>query len=234
MSGGFFVNEGRRYSAIAILRSQKHPGSITGLFIVLCLVTFSIHYISLSVLFNDDVYYDFYSDRLTYEKIGTLLELKNKWEWLFYPFLIIFLYLKLLIVAAILYVAVLLTDYHRQDFKSLFKIALLGEFIFLFQPLLRLIWYGIFQPDYSLKDLQNFVPFSLLGLMDQTSINQVLVYPLTILNILEVVYVVILSQLVSEKIDSGFSVGLKIVLGSYGTGLVLWVLCITFMTVSLS
>ena len=233
MSGGFFVNEGRRYSAIAILRSQKPPESITGLFIVLCLATFSIHYISSSVLFHDDVYYDFYSERLTYEKIGTLLELKNKWEWLLYPFLIIFLYLKLLIVAAILYVGLLLTDY-RQDFKSLFKIALLGEFIFLFQPLLRLIWYGIFQPDYSLQDLQNFVPFSLLGLMDQTSINQVLVYPLTILNILEVVYVVILSQLVSEKIDSGFSVGLKIVLGSYGTGLVLWVLCITFMTVSLS
>ena len=233
MSGGFFVNEGRRYSAIAILRSQKHPESITGLFIVLCLVTFSIHYISSSVLFNDDVYYDFYSERLTYEKIDTLLELKNKWEWLLYPFLIIFLYFKLLIVAAILYVGLLLTDY-RQDFKSLFKIALLGEFIFLFQPLLRLIWYGILQPDYSLQDLQNFVPFSLLSLMDQTSINQVLVYPLNILNIIEVVYVVILSQLVSEKIDSGFSVSLKIVLGSYGTSLVLWVLCVTFLTVSLS
>ncbi len=200
---------------------------------VLCLATLSIQYISTSVLFNDDVYYDFYSERFTYERIGALVALKNKWEWLLYPFLIIFLYLKLLIVSAVLYLGLLLSGF-SVDFKSLFRIALLSEFVFMVQPILRVIWFGIFQPDYSLLDLQNFAPFSLFSLVHQNTINPLWVYPLSILNIMEIVYIVMLSKLVSEQIGSGFSASLKIVLGSYGVAVILWVLCITFMTVSLS
>jgi hypothetical protein len=49
-----------------------------------------------------------------------------------------------------------------------------------------------------------------------------------------VVYIIALAYLMREVIESDFAQSLKLVLVSYGTGLLIWVIFITFLTVSLS
>jgi hypothetical protein len=57
---------------------------------------------------------------------------------------------------------------------------------------------------------------------------------LKILNAFEVVYWIVLAFFLAELSRERFNRMLGMVLGSYGTGLLMWVIFVTFITLSLS
>jgi hypothetical protein len=85
-----------------------------------------------------------------------------------------------------------------------------------------------------LTDIQIFYPLSALNLFNTDSLGVWWIYPLQVLNIFEVLYLFSIAYglfLVTEK---SFSRMLAIAACSYGTGLFIWVVSVTFLTVSFS
>jgi len=114
-------------------------------------------------------------------------------------------------------------------------VAIVAEFIFLVPALLKIFWLAFFRTDYSLLDIQLFYPLSALSLFDEAAVQQNqswLVYPLQTFNLFEVAYWLLLAKGVSEVIKKDFTESFELVMASYGTGLVLWIVTIMFITVT--
>jgi hypothetical protein len=116
----------------------------------------------------------------------------------------------------------------------LFQIVLIAEFLFILPSLIKLIWFLFFETDYDLADLQTFYPLSLLNLIDTESIPQWSLYPIQLLNVFEVVYWCILAYGIALVAKERWPKMLGLVASSYGVGLFVWVVFITFITINLS
>ncbi|UYN87097.1 MAG: hypothetical protein KIT51_02130 [Cyclobacteriaceae bacterium] len=110
---------------------------------------------------------------------------------------------------------------------------MVAEFVFFIPPILKVLWFGIFHIDYTLKDLQIFSPLSALNLINRDSVEPWLLYPFQILNVFELVYWLVLAYGLYELTGERYSKMLGIVAASYGTGLLLWIVFIVFLTINL-
>jgi hypothetical protein len=109
----------------------------------------------------------------------------------------------------------------------------MAEFVFLIPTIFKLLWFLFIQTSYTLQDLQYFHPLSALSIFDPLSLEPWLVYPLQVLNIFEAIYWVVLACLLSKEfpeLDINRSMG--VVVGGYGTGLVIWVILVMFLTLT--
>jgi hypothetical protein len=202
-------------------------------FILFCLFHFILILSATLVLVTDDIYYNAFGDQLTFERINEIIETNKKWSWVVYPVIPLIYLFKFFLIVICLSAGSFLFRL-EVSLKYLFKIALLAEFIFLLPPLIKLFWFSFINVNYTLNDLQFFSPLSVINLLDRTNLEPWLVYPLTLINLFEVIYIVTLSYLFAKTIESSFIQSLKLVILSYGTGLFIWILFITFLTVSLS
>jgi hypothetical protein len=92
----------------------------------------------------------------------------------------------------------------------------------------------------TLEDLQ-FQPLSTMELLNAKSIDPLFVYPLSLINVFELGYFLVLAWLLVNVINEaneerpvGFGKSLKLVTASYGSGLLLWVVFVMFITLNLS
>ena len=142
--------------------------------------------------------------------------------------------LKITLVAACLSIGLYFVV-NTFRFKTLFGVALMAEFVFLVPSVLKIIWFAFFQTDYTLTDLQLFYPLSALSIFDASVIQKSqawLLYPLQTLNVFELAYWLLLAKGVSEVIRKDFTKSFELVMASYGTGLVLWIVTVMFLTVT--
>lgn len=93
------------------------------------------------------------------------------------------------------------------------------------------------------KALQYFIKLkdTWKELLNTSSINPLFIYPLNLLNIFELGYFLVLAWLLvgvineaNEQRQVKFGQSLKLVTASYGSGLLLWVLVVMFITLNLS
>ncbi|MGF7215397.1 hypothetical protein GGR92_001537 [Spirosoma lacussanchae] len=123
---------------------------------------------------------------------------------------------------------------NRWAYKAFFRVAIQAELVLLLPALIKLLWFLFVQTDYSLQDLQVFYPLSLLNLLDVHSVEPYLFYPLQLLNLFELTYWLMLAYGVAEVVGWSWQRGLGMVAASYGSGLLVWVMFVMFLTVSLS
>jgi len=121
----------------------------------------------------------------------------------------------------------------KVEFGKLFKVALLADFVFVLAGIVKLVILIFFRNVSTFNDLQ-FQPLSLLELLDSTSIDTFLIYPFTLISVFELLYWLALAWLLSGVIEKPFGRSLRKVASSYGTGLLLWVLFVMFLTVNLT
>ena len=67
-----------------------------------------------------------------------------------------------------------------------------AEFIFLIPEFLKIGWFLFVETDPTLPDIRAFYPFSLMNLVDFTTIQKQYAYPLRALSIFEIFYVLVL------------------------------------------
>ncbi len=91
---------------------------------------------------------------------------------------------KLTIVAFILWTGAFMFGY-KISFAQMWKVALVGEYVFLVAEFLKLVWLMVSPTDLTLLDIQAFYPLSLMNVFDIYIIPQNWVYPLQSLNIFE-------------------------------------------------
>jgi hypothetical protein len=118
-------------------------------------------------------------------------------------------------------------------FKRVLNVTIVAEFIFLVPAFIKLLWFLFVETNFTLRDLQYFYPLSALNMFEQEQLEPWLVYPLQVFNLFELIYWVVLAYLLSKEfpeLDVNRSMG--VVVGSYGTGLVIWVLLVMFLTLT--
>jgi hypothetical protein len=144
------------------------------------------------VLINEGIYFNNFAEQLSYEQIEEMLAQSKRWEWLGYAVIPVIYLIKLSLVAACLSVGVFFVN-NRFEFKRLWGVALVAEFVFLVPIIVKILWFAFIQTDYTLKDLQFFYPLSALNFFDYNHLEPWWVYPLQTLNVFEVVYWVVLA-----------------------------------------
>ena len=192
------------------------------------ITTFAINYLFLS----EGLYYQSYGEQLAADRIAKMIELYKHLEWIGYIFIPIVVIIRVCFTAICIYIGCFLINI-RVEFSKLFKVALLADFVFVLAGIVKLVILIFFRNVSTLSDLQ-FQPWSLLELFDNKSVDTFLIYPFTLISVFELLYWLALAWLLSVVIEKPFVNALKKVASSYGTGLLLWVLFVMFLTINLT
>lgn len=207
---------------------MKIKGYILSIIIINLAIVLCIHYLFLS----EGIYYQSFGEKLAIDRIAKIIEQSEKWQWLGYGFISIVILIRVSFTAICLYTALFVTDL-KVRFRDLFKVALLADFVFVAAGIAKLMILIFFKEVNTLDDLQ-FQPLSLMQLFDKDSVDALLVYPLSLVSVFELLYWLALAWLLTEVIEKPLGSSLKTVASSYGTGLLLWVLFVMFLTVNLT
>lgn len=222
-----------RYSFIFSIKIKTKAMKNYVLFFILLTSTFLLSYLSNYTLNLDELNYNSLAEKLTTTQLKTVLNLQEKWEWVGYVAIAIFLLLKTSIIAAILDIGCFFFS-KEIKYKKLFNIVVKAEFLFLFVIIFKTLWFYIFQQDYTLEDLQYFYPLSALNIIGYQGLETWFIYPFQVLNLFEVAYWFILAYLIGKEINETTDKGLSIVISSYGVGLLIWVVGVMFLTLNMS
>ena len=189
--------------------------------------------ITINYLFNtEELYYQSFGEQMAAHRIAEMIELSLKWQWIGYAFIPIVVLIRISFTSLCLYTGCFLVNL-KVRFKELFKVALLADFIFILAGLTKLVMLIFYKEVNTLEDLQ-FQPLSLLELFDRKSVDVLFIYPSSMISIFELLYWLALTWLLTGINEQPFGSSLKTVASSYGSGLLLWVLFMMFLTVNLS
>jgi len=197
----------------------------------------TLFYVLFNLIINEfiitnEFYYNSLGEQLSIERIDEILNLKQKWNWITYLFIPVTLLIKYSLIAFCLDVGAVISGY-RISFKKLFQVVMIADLVFLLAQLLRTIILWITDIN-SLTEIQYFLPFSLLSLFDVKELDVWFIYPLQVINVFEIVYWFILALGLKIVFEKKFSKMFRLVLSSYGTGLVIWIMVVMFLSINFS
>lgn len=216
---------------------MKYLLSIKSWKIYLTLIIFFLLFTYADSLFlTDDLYYQSLGDQLAFERIAEMLEQSKKLNWIIYLLIPVMVLLRVFYTSVFLFIGIFFTE-QKIEFGKIFKVALLADFIFVLSALVRLVMFIFFVEVSSLEDF-GFQPLSILGLVDQNAVNPVFLYPLGRVNIFQFLYFFVLAALFKWLLNEtgtkpyNYWKSLRLVVVSYGSGLLLWILFIMFFTLN--
>jgi hypothetical protein len=204
----------------------------TKLLLIVILTTIFFSWLSRTVLINDIVFFNTFSDRLTFERSTQLFENLEKLAWVNYVFVPIGLFLKFVLISVVLYTGIFLNNLHENiRFSLIFRVVVASEIVFVFAAIIKIFWFYFFAGNYDLDDLSFFYPLSLINLFSRTEVSTMWIYPLQIVSLFQVMYIILLSYglkshagLTEFKSDS-------IVLSSYIPAMAVWTTLIIFISI---
>lgn len=196
------------------------------------IVTFFTYYIN-NEIFTDIAIVDFYYDQLSMNQIESLIQNMRKYQWLGYTLIPIIYFIKISLITLCVYTGILLSNIKSLGFSGIFSAVVLADILFLIPGVIKIFWFS-FQPDYTLEDLQYFMPGSLLNLFNPKEIEPWLVYPLQSINVWEVAFWFALAYELKAYFQDDFAKSFGTVMASYGSGLVIWIVFVVFLTLNFS
>ena len=188
-----------------------------------------------NVLNVDDLVYNFHSEQITQEQLDKFIENKKRWEWVGYVILPILILIRTSLVTLCLNIGLFFYDTENKiKFKQLFRIALLGEFVLVLVGFVKLLYFLFIKTDYTLQDIQQFYPLSYINFLDIENLEPWLIYPLQTINLFEIAYFFVLVYGVHKLLKNNYWKSFEITAASYGTGLVIWLGLVMFLTLNLT
>ena len=213
--------------------------SVPKVFFSLVLIFLLLYLASNIVIPIDSIYYQLFGNNLEIEEIDKIINFAKKWHFFGFVILPVVTLLRIFYTAIFLYIGIFFTEL-KAEFGKLFKIALLADFVYVLSGLAKLVILIFFKQVNTLEDLQ-FQPLSVMELLNTKSIDPLFVYPLSLINVFELGYFLVLGWLLVSVINEAneerpvnFGKSLKLVTASYGSGLLLWVVFVMFITLNLS
>jgi hypothetical protein len=181
-----------------------------------------------------NIVYNHYSELLSYQQLQQLLESQEKWSWLGYAIIPLVILIRTSLVSLCLSIGVFFYYTENQvKFKQLFKITLLGDFIFVLLGYFKFSYFFFVKTNYTLQDIQQFYPLSYINFLTIENIEPWLIYPLQAINLFEIGYFFILVYGLYKLLKNEYLKSFEIVAVSYGTGMVIWVGLIMFLTLNM-
>lgn len=204
------------------------------LFIIIILYIF-VSYLTNKFLSLEDLIYGFYSEQFAKEQIEQIIQNKEKWSWINYAIIPVLILIRGSLVALCLNVGLFFYDTENKiKFKQLFRIALLGEFVLVLVGFVKLLYFLFIKTDYTLQDIQQFYPLSYINFLDIENLEPWLIYPLQTINLFEIAYFFVLVYGVHKLLKNNYWKSFEITAASYGTGLVIWLGLVMFLTLNLT
>ncbi|TAG90756.1 MAG: hypothetical protein EAZ20_03645 [Bacteroidetes bacterium] len=197
-------------------------------FILFCGIYIVIMLLYQDYIFSDTLYHNSLSEQMSYTRIDEMLQLQKKWAFFGYIILPLALIIRMTFTSLCMLTGAIIYEY-KVSFARIFKIVLVSEVVYLLPLFLKFFYFMFLAKNYTLTDLQNFDVFSLLALFDINNLDKWLIYPLSCINIIELLYILVLSYHLRNLLNKNFNDSFNFVINSYGIGLVLWVTFITFV-----
>ena len=205
------------------------------LFILIVLLNLLIIWLSRSVLINETVFYNTYSEQLTYDRAIKLFEKMNDISWISYAFTPLILLIKFSLISLVLYTGVVFCNLQGKiSLGSVFKIVIASEVIFIIAGFIKFFWFYLFAGNYDLNDLGFFYPLSLINLFNKSEVSNLWKYPLQTVNLFHLVYILLLAYGFSYSNKINRKESEKIVLLLYLPTLILWVVLVMFISIDAS
>ncbi|MCX8492307.1 MAG: hypothetical protein ORN54_14710 [Cyclobacteriaceae bacterium] len=205
----------------------------TYLFLSFILLLILISLLSDLFILHENLYYDYFKDQLSYDEITKVLQLKNEWALLNYLIIPIIYLFKFFVLSMWILTGIILVGY-KVSFRKVFHACILAEFVLLIPSVIGLFWFGFVKIDYTLVEVQQFHPFSLLSLFDSHELASWMTYPLQSFSLFQLVYVFVLSYGLQGAINQNYRVSLAVVFPVYISGILIWLTFITFLTINYS
>jgi hypothetical protein len=196
---------------------------------------FIIFWLSKNVLINEVVFYNSYSEQLTYERSMRLFDEINRLSWINYVFLPLLLLLKFTFISIVLYTGVFFCDLHRKiSFGIIFRIVIASEIVFVIAGFIKFLWFYLFAGNYDINEINFFYPLSLINLFHVSEVNKFWIFPLQSVNVFQVLYILFLSYGLNKAGQIERSESEKVVIYSYMPALVFWIVLIMFISIDSS
>lgn len=184
-------------------------------------------------LVNEIVYYNTYSEQLTYDRAVELYGVLKKYSWVGFAFFPVIFLVKITAISMVLYIGVIFFNLQKQvSLGKMLHVVTGSEMIFVVAGLIKILWFYYFAGNYTMTDLNFFYPVSLINLFSPEEVDYFWILPLQTVNLFHLVYLLLLAYGISSvgKVNKAFSE--KIVAGTYVPALIIWVALIMFISVN--
>jgi hypothetical protein len=202
------------------------------LFFGIVIANLILIWLSKNLLINEVVFYNSYSEQLTYDRSIKLFEDLNRLSWISYVLTPIVLLIKFSLISFVVYIGIVFYDgQNKISLSYVFRIVIASEIIFVSASLIKFLWFYLFAGNFDLNDLGFFYPLSLINFFNRGEVAKIWIFPMQTVNLFHLLYIISISYGLSkvcliEKSDSD-----KIVLLSYIPAVVLWIVLIIFLTI---
>ena len=184
------------------------------------------------ILIDELVFYNTYSEQLTYERAMALFANAKRLAWIGYVFIPLVLLIKFTLISTVIYIGLFFFENSNLiSFGKIFGAVIACEVVFIIAGFVKLFWFYFFAGNYDLNEMSFFYPLSLSNFFDFTEINKIWIFPLQTMNLFQIAYIILLS--LGLQLRSGISraIAEKSVLVSYLPGLLLVISLVMFLTI---
>jgi len=202
-------------------------------FFFLCVFVIVMNYISKTILFKNDFYYEILGEQMSYDRIKEIITTNNKYEWVGHVFTPFFYLLKFLMITVCFKIGLIFYDI-KISWGKLLNWVIKLETIFLLPSIINIVWFSFISTDYNYQDIQFFYPFALINIFNPQEISQWFIYPLQVLNVFEIIYWYALIKLFTTETKHKFWKMFEFVFYTYGLSLLVWMVLIMFLSVNFS
>ncbi len=199
------------------------------LFAFSCVSYALVLHIQQKYVLTEQVYYNTLGEQLTIERIDAFIDKQNTWTWLRYFFIPVTLLFQTFLVSICLATGAILLDY-KLKFSAIFAMVVKAAVIYAVGKLVYMMVVQ-FMDIQTIEDLIRADVFSLLGWVGK--IPTWLYYPLSVVNVFEIVFWLLLAGGMSYLLQKHWTRMVGFVAATYGVGLLVWVLFIVFLQLNL-
>ena len=181
----------------------------------------------------NELLYNQLSEQLIQEQVVKILESQKKWSWVGFAIIPFIILIRSSLVALCLSIGLFFYDTDNNiKFKQFFRIALFGEFVLVLVGCFKFAYFYFIKSEYNLLEVQQYYPFSYTNFLDLNKIEPWLIYPLQTVNLFELMYFLVLTYGLWKLIKNKFLISIEITAISYGSGLLIWLALIMFLTLN--
>lgn len=203
-------------------------------FVIIILIII-LTFLSSSFLNTEELTYNFYAEQLAKEQVEQLIQNQQKWWWLGYAIIPFVVLIRTSLVAMCISVGLFFYDTEdKTKFKDLLNIALKGEFVLVTVGFAKLIYFLVVKTNYTFEDLQQYYPLSYINFLDINRLEPWLLYPLQTVNLFEIAYFFVLVFGLHKLLKNNYWRSFEITAASYGTGLLIWLGLVAFLTLNIT
>ncbi len=200
----------------------------------ICALSIIFTVITQEIIMTEDIYYDAFSEQITWERFEENFKKQKEWAWLGYVLVPIIFAIKFMLITSCLYTGVFMESISLK-FRQLFSVVVVAELLFLLPTLIKVSWFVFVADSYTLQDVIYFSPWALSGFVGITKdTDKLLAYLLQVTNLFEVLYMLLLAVGLQYLTQKTYFKALILTLKSYGLGLLLWITFVSFLIVSFS